>query len=39
MLMRALFGEDLRALRAEIGSHVAGPVASFPAACRYSGVN
>jgi hypothetical protein len=29
MLTRALFGEDLRALRAEIGSHVARTVAFF----------
>src|SRR5271170_714971 len=34
MLMRALFGEDLAALRAEIGPHVAGSVAFFLAACR-----
>jgi AcrR family transcriptional regulator len=33
MLMRALFGEDLAALRAEIGPHVAGSVAFFLAAC------
>jgi AcrR family transcriptional regulator len=33
MLMRALFGEDLKALRAEIGPHVARTVAFFLAAC------
>jgi AcrR family transcriptional regulator len=33
MLMRALFGEDLAALRAEIGPHVARSVAFFLAAC------
>ena len=33
MLMRALFGEDLAALRAEIGPHVSGSVAFFLAAC------
>ena len=39
MLTRALFGEDLRALRAEIGSHVARTVAFFLAACRHRGVD
>jgi hypothetical protein len=39
ILMRALFGEDLRALRAEIGSHVARTVAFFLAACRRGGVD
>ena len=38
MLIRALFGEDLRALRAEIGPHVARTVAFFIAACRQGGV-
>jgi AcrR family transcriptional regulator len=33
MLLRALFGEDLAALQAEIGPHVAGSVAFFLAAC------
>jgi AcrR family transcriptional regulator len=33
MLVRALFGEDLKALRAEIGPHVARTVAFFLAAC------
>jgi len=35
MLMRALFGEDLTALRAEIGPHVERSVAFFLAACRH----
>ena len=34
MLVRALFGEDLAALQAEIGSHAARTVAFFLAACR-----
>jgi AcrR family transcriptional regulator len=34
MLMRALFGEHLTALRAEIAPHVARTVAFFLAACR-----
>jgi hypothetical protein len=38
VLMRALFGEDLSALRAEIGPHVASTVAFFLAACRQGGV-
>jgi len=38
VLTRALFGEDLTALRAEIGPHVARTVAFFLAACRYGGV-
>ena len=38
MLMRALFGEDLTALCAEIGPHVARTVAFFLAACRQGGV-
>jgi AcrR family transcriptional regulator len=38
MIMRALFGEDLTALRAEIGPHVARTVAFFLAACRYGRV-
>ena len=33
MLIRALFGEDLAALRAETGAHVARSVAFFLAAC------
>jgi AcrR family transcriptional regulator len=39
MIMRALFGEDLTALRAEIGPHVARTVVFFLAACRHGGVN
>jgi AcrR family transcriptional regulator len=35
MLMRALFGEDLAALRAEIDPHCARSVAFFLAACGY----
>jgi AcrR family transcriptional regulator len=35
IVVRALFGEDLVALRAEIASHVAESVAFFLAACRY----
>ena len=38
MLMRALFGERLTALRAEIAPHVAQTVAFFLAACRQDGV-
>jgi len=37
LLMRALFGEKLKLLRAEIGPHVARGVAFFLAACRNSG--
>ena len=37
MLVRALFGEDLAALRAEIGPHAARTVAFFLAACGYGG--
>jgi hypothetical protein len=33
MLVRALFGEDLAGLRAEIGPHAARTVAFFLAAC------
>jgi len=39
MIMRALFGEKLKALRAEIGPHVARSVAFFLAACRHGGVH
>jgi len=35
MLVRALFGEDLAVLRAEIGPHAARSVAFFLAACGY----
>jgi AcrR family transcriptional regulator len=38
MLIRALFGEDLTALHAEIGPHVARNVAFFLAACRQGAV-
>jgi hypothetical protein len=33
MVLRALFGDDLDALNAEIGTHVAESVAFFLAAC------
>jgi AcrR family transcriptional regulator len=39
MLMRALFGEDLGALRAEIGPRVERSVAFFLAACRHGGID
>jgi AcrR family transcriptional regulator len=38
ILVRALFGEKLNALREEIGPHVARCVAFFLAACRHGGV-
>jgi hypothetical protein len=38
MLMRALYGEKLKPLRAEIQPHVARSVAFFLAACRHGGV-
>jgi hypothetical protein len=38
MLVRALFGEDLTALRADIGPHVARKVVFFLAASRQGGV-
>jgi AcrR family transcriptional regulator len=38
MLMRALFGERLTALRAEIAPHVAQTVTFFLAACRNGGI-
>ena len=38
MLMRALFGEHLTALRAEIAPHVARTVAFFLAACRQGAI-
>ena len=38
MLMCALFGERLTALRAEIAPHVARTVAFFLAACRQGGI-
>ena len=37
MLVRALFGEDLPALHAEIGPHAVRSVAFFLAACSYRG--
>ncbi len=36
MLVRALFGEDLSALRAEMGAHAARVVGFFLAACRHT---
>jgi len=36
LLMRAVFGEDIKLLHAEIDVHVAGSVAFFLAACRHS---
>jgi AcrR family transcriptional regulator len=39
MIMRALFGEKLKSLRAEIGPHVARSVGFFLAACQGGGVN
>jgi len=38
LAMRALFGEQLKELRAEIGPHVKHSVAFFLAACRHGGV-
>lgn len=39
ILKRALFGEDIAALRAEIAPHVAASVKFFLAACRHGGVD
>jgi AcrR family transcriptional regulator len=39
LLMRALFGEKVKALHAEIDRHVAQRVAFFLAACRHGGVD
>jgi AcrR family transcriptional regulator len=39
VMMRALFGEDLMVLRAEIAPHVARTVAFFLAACRHGGID
>jgi len=36
LLMRAIFGEELKKVRAEIEAHVARGVAFFLAACRHS---
>jgi AcrR family transcriptional regulator len=38
LVMRALFGEKLKPLRAEIGPHVTHSVAFFVAACMHGGV-
>jgi AcrR family transcriptional regulator len=38
LVQRALFGEKLKQLRAEIGPHVTRSVAFFLAACRHGGV-
>lgn len=38
LILRALFGEKLETLRAEIEAHVASRVAFFLAACRHGGV-
>jgi AcrR family transcriptional regulator len=38
LFLRALYGEKLNVLHAEIGSHVARSVAFFVAACRHDGV-
>lgn len=39
VIVRALFGEKLKVLRAEIGPHVARSVAFFLAACRHGSVS
>jgi AcrR family transcriptional regulator len=39
LLMRALFGEKLKALHAEIGPHVVRAVVFFLVACRHGGVH
>ena len=39
LLMRALSGEDLETLNAEIGSHISERVAFFLAACRHGGLD
>jgi len=39
LLMRAVFGEDLKLMRSEIDTHVAGSVAFFLAAGRNGGSN
>ena len=39
LIVRALFGERLELLRAQIGSHVAASVAFFLAGCRNGGIN
>jgi AcrR family transcriptional regulator len=39
MILRALYGETIESLRAEIGPHVARSVTFFLAACRHGGVD
>jgi hypothetical protein len=39
IMMRALFGEDLTALRTDIGRHIARTVAFFLVACRHGGID
>jgi AcrR family transcriptional regulator len=39
LITRALFGDNIESLRAEIEPHVARAVAFFLAACRHNGVN
>jgi AcrR family transcriptional regulator len=39
LLMRAVFGEDLKSLRAGIKTHVTNAVPFFLAACRHVGIN
>jgi AefR-like transcriptional repressor, C-terminal domain len=39
VILRALFGEKLEALRVEVGPHVARAVAFFLAACGHGGVD
>ena len=38
LIVRALFGEKLKQLCAEIGPHVTRSIAFFLAACRHGGV-
>jgi hypothetical protein len=38
LAIRALFGEKLKQLRAEIGPHASRSVAIFLAACQHGGV-
>ena len=38
LVLRALFGEKLKQLRAEIGPHVTRSIAFFLAACGHGGV-
>jgi hypothetical protein len=39
LIMRALVGEKLKALRVEIKPHVARSITFFLAACRHAGIN